>query len=284
MISSPRKRNALPGCQSPSRPPCRTKLVQPWSAFQMTVGRNTAPPSTLPSQGAGARSHVRIDGVTSSHSMMPNQSRAAVYLLAIARPPNRPTASHQPSRHLGAAAFAGMTRHPRQCPQASGPEHQQRRVGRHHHGADAEQQRRIEHHRGMQASLAVRQQVLGGIGEQQRSDGDRKRAEQPDAQRSVTGQAGAEADPDRHHRRMVRVTGGEGPRPHPVVGLVRGQWGDRRDDETQQRQCGERGQCPACRRAIRGSIGTCRRCARRDDRLCRAGRYRARQTSVAETA
>ena len=218
----------LGGCQSPTRPPCRAKLVQPCRAFHSTTGRNTASASIAPSQGAGRRSQGRIDGVTSSHSAMPNHSRAAVYLLAIARPANRPTASHQRESPLSQQAC--------QRPEAGGPEHQQRRIRRHHHAADAEQQRRIEQHGGTQAG--ARGPAAGG----RRHRPAAARRPRPPAGRAGGRPArrrrrrGAEADPQRDHRRMVRIARREGARPDPIIGLVRRKRHGRRDGKAQQRQ------------------------------------------------
>ena len=101
-------------------------------------------------------------GVTSSHSTMPNQSSAAVYLLASARPPNRPTASHQPSPP---ARFRRM-QHRASAHSAAVQNTSSGVSGVIITAPTPNSSVAFEHHRGMQASLAIRQQVLGRIGEQ----------------------------------------------------------------------------------------------------------------------
>ena len=223
----------------------------------------TAAPAGTPPHRAGrqarapaAAARAASTASTSSHSAMPNQSSAAVYLLAIARPANRPIASH----HRAFAAARAAAPAPRGTP-----------VQKNSSGvsgviitrADAEQQRRVQQRGGAQPGAPAGQQAI--------------RRHPPAAARRPRPKAGpaagrpaalspaserAEADPQRDHRRMVGIAGRQGARPDPVIGLVRRQRDRCGDDQAQQCQRDERGQRPAC-----------------DDRP-----HRARQTSVAETA
>ena len=189
---------------------------------------------------------------------MPSQSSAAVYLLAIARPANRPIASHQ--RGLPPCE------QPRQRPQAGGPEDQQRRVGRHQHAADAEQQRRVQQCRGTNAGPPARQQAICGVRQQQRGDRHRQRAQQPDAQRVRRRPAwcrgGSRARPSADgpdSRRPARATRPSNrPRPARAAAMRR-----------------RRGAAGSARQARPGAIGNA---------FSTRTLHRARQTSVAETA
>ena len=125
---------------------------------------------------------------------------------------------------------------PRQRPDAAGPEEQQRRVGGHDHRADAEQQRRIEQRGREQPRAPPGQQAIGRVRQQQRGSRHRKRTQQPYAERRVAGHERAEAHPQRHHRRMVGISGRQGTRPDPVIRLVRRRRGGRGEAEAQQCQ------------------------------------------------
>ena len=127
-------------------------------------------------------------------------------------------ADRQPGRQPPGAA-RGRER-ARQCGQRQGPEEQQRRIGGHGHAADREQQGGVHRHAGDDCAFGamIRTAEVGGRGgEQQRSGRGRERSEQTHPQRTVAAQPGAEPDPQRHHRRMVEIAGGQGPRPDPVV-------------------------------------------------------------------
>ncbi len=73
------------------------------------------------------------------------------------------------------------------------------------------------------AGLHRREQHPRGIEQHPGRQGSRQRAQQPDPQRGLPGHAVSRPDPQRHHRRMVQVAGGQRVRPDPVIGLVRRQ-------------------------------------------------------------
>ena len=93
---------------------------------------------------------------------------------------------------------------PRHGPERRDPEQDQRRVRRHQDAARAEEERRIQQQR--RRIAAARAEASRRVEYQDRPESGGDRCEQADAEGAVTKQAGAEADPQRHHEGMVEVS------------------------------------------------------------------------------
>ncbi len=146
---------------------------------------------------------------------------------------------HQPgdaARRQPPSRIAGLHQ-PRQRPDTQRPEKQQRGVGRHDDAARPQHQRRVEKDGGTQPEALARQQPVACIVQCQRAQSRRQRPQQPDAERRISAQGGAELDPQRHHRRMVEIAGLQMLCPGEVIGLVR-----------RQRQGGGQGKTQRCER------------------------------------
>ena len=105
--------------------------------------------------------------------------------------------------------------------EGDGPEEEDGGVGRHRHGTDAEQEGAVEQDGGDQAGVAPGQQVIAGTDQQDGAECGAERGEEADAERGVTGERGAEMDPQGNHGGVIEIAGGKGAGPDPVIGFVR---------------------------------------------------------------